>query len=79
MCLEEEKRGVVEDGRARESGKEGRVGLVPVACSQSHPFLRCGSGRRRSDGGARALSNEMASNIVVVVRGICVGRIGRGW
>lgn len=64
--------------RVREC-REGRAGLVPVACSQSHPFLRCGYERRRSVGGARALSNEMASNIVVVVRGICVGRIGRGW
>lgn len=71
MCLEE-KRGVAAGGR----GGEGGIGSGCLFAKS--PLSLCGSGQR-SDGGARALSNEMASNIVVVVRGICVGRIGRGW
>jgi len=35
--------------RERGNGQGERVGLVPVACSQSHPFLRCGPGRRRRE------------------------------
>lgn len=63
--------------RAGGGGGEGGIGSGCLFAKS--PLSPCGSGRRRSDGGARALSNEMASNIVVVVRGICVGRIGRGW
>lgn len=77
MCLEEEKRGAAADGREGERGEEGGIGSGCLFAKS--PLSPCGFGRRRSDGGARALSNEMASNIVVVVRGICVGRIGRGW
>lgn len=64
----------------REGKREGGEGGIGSGCLfAKSPLSPCGSGRRRSDGGVRALSNEMASNIVVVVRGICVGRIGRGW
>jgi len=63
----------------RAGGRDGEGGIGSGCLFAKSPLSPCGSGRRRSDGGAPALSNEMASNIVVVVRGICVGRIGRGW
>jgi len=64
---------------SRQKEGTGREGIGSGCLFAKSPLSPCGFGRRRSDGGARALSNEMASNIVVVVRGICVGRIGRGW
>lgn len=70
------RRGARHHGVGERAGR-GRIGS---GCLFVKSPLSPGPWWRRSDGGARrALSNEMASNIVVVVRGICVGRIGRGW
>lgn len=66
----------------RRSGGSGGEGGIGSGCLfAKSPLSPCGSERRRSDGGARALSNEMASNIVVVVRGFAWGGsegVGRG-